>query len=149
MRRSRFWRVATSMLVVALALVATVTLKLYGEARSANAAAMQWKTEALGWQSAAQRTARHDAVVRTQNRALVRRYNHLISATDARQQRLVKAVQRAQEATTAKEAAAAAASAQATANQPVATASGASTAGAQAAPAVTPTPQQPPASAAS
>ncbi|MEI6689218.1 MAG: hypothetical protein WCN97_07670 [Thermoleophilia bacterium] len=145
MRRTRYSLVVISGLVIALALASTISFKLYGEARRSTNAAAQWRSEALGWQSLAQRSAAHDATLTKQNRTLVRRYNHLVSTTEARQQRMLQAVQRAQKAATAKEAAAAAATAQAAANQPVAT----SASSAQAAPAVQPVPAQAPAAAAS
>jgi hypothetical protein len=145
MRRTRYSLLVMSALMITLALAATISFKLYGEARHSTAAAAQWKSEALGWQSLAQRTASHDAKLTKQNRTLVRRYNHLVSAAESRQHQLLVAVQRAQTAATAKEAAAAAASAQATASTPVAAASSP----AQAAPAPQPAPAQAPAAAAS
>jgi hypothetical protein len=60
MRRSRFSIALTSALVILLAIAATISVKLYGEARSANATAQQWKAEAAGWQSMARRSAHHD-----------------------------------------------------------------------------------------
>ena len=136
--------------MVALAIATTVSVKLYGEARSSNRAAAKWKAEAAGWQSMARRSAQHDEVVTQQNRVLVRRYNRLVADTEARQQQLLLAVQRAKQAATAKEAAAAAAAAQAAASQSYAGSSSSGSSGAaSAAPAVQPAPASPPASAAS
>ena len=150
MRRSRSLILLTSLLVVALAIATTVSVKLYGEARSSNGAAAKWKTEAAGWQSMARRSAQHDEAVTQQNRVLVRRYNRLVADTEARQQQLLLAVQRAKQAATAKEAAAAAAAAQAAASQSYAGSSSSGSSGAaQAAPAVQPAPASPPVSAAS
>ncbi|MGI9186942.1 MAG: hypothetical protein ACR2J9_05400 [Gaiellales bacterium] len=149
MRRTRLSLVVIGALVILLALAATVSFKLYGEARRTTDAAAQWKSEALGWQSLAQRTSAHDATLTRQNRVLVRRYNHLVSATEARQHQLLQAVQRAQKAATAKEAAAAAAAAQAAASQPVAASASSAATSAPAAPAVQPAPAQAPAAAAS
>ena len=152
MRRSRYSIIVISLLVVALAVAATISIKLYGEARSSNASAMQWKADAAGWQSMARRSAHHDEVVTQENRQLVRRYNHLVSVAEARQHKLLLAVQRAQKAATAKQAAAAAAAAQATASQSYsssASSSAASASAAQPAPSVQPAPAQAPAAAAS
>ena len=149
MRRSSGYLLLTCALVIALGVTATITVKLYGEARSTTSASAQWKAEADGWEALARRSTRHDAVVSKQNRALVRRYNRLVASTETRQRQLLLAVQRAQQAATAKEAASAAAAAQVAADQPYSGSSSGSGAAAQAAPAAQPAPAQAPASAAS